>query len=64
MSPEHIFEAEGINFEKLLGCTVFKNRNFNPFQSSSVFPIHEIFFFCYVNLTFLSKFSAVILCFS
>ena len=27
-------QAAGINFEKLLGWTVFKNPNFNPFQSS------------------------------
>ena len=39
-----------INFEQLLGWTVFKNPNFNLFQSSSVSPIHGI---CCVILTFL-----------
>ena len=39
-----------INFEKLLGWTVFKNPHFNPFQSSSVLPIRGI---CCVILTFL-----------
>ena len=42
-----------INFEKLLGWTVFKNPNFNPFQSSSVLPIHGICCICYDILTFL-----------
>ena len=42
-------QAAGINFEKLLGWTVFKNPNFNLFQSSSVLPIRGI---CYVILTF------------
>ena len=46
-------QAAGINFEKLLGWTVFKNPNFNPFQSSSVLPIRDICCFCYVILTFL-----------
>ena len=46
-------QAAGINFEKLLGWTVFKNPNFNPFQSSSVLPIRGICCFCYVILTFL-----------
>ena len=46
-------QVEGINFEKLLGWTVFKNRNFNPFQSSSVLPIRGICCFCYDILTFL-----------
>ena len=46
-------QAAGINFEKLLGWTVFKNPNFNPFQSSSVLPIRGIYCFCYVILTFL-----------
>ena len=46
-------QAAGINFEKLLGWTVFKNPNFNPFQSSSVFPIHDICCFCYVILSFI-----------
>ena len=32
-------QAAGINFEKLLGWTVSKNPNFNPFQSSLVLPI-------------------------
>ena len=41
-----------MNFEKLLGWTLFKNPNFNPFQSSSVLPIRGICF-CYVILTFL-----------
>ena len=45
-------QAEGINFEKLLGWTVFKNPNFNLFQSSSVLPIHGICCFCYIILTF------------
>ena len=45
-------EAAGINFEKLLSWTVFKNPNFNPFQSSSVLPIRGICYFCYVILTF------------
>ena len=55
-SPWALFlklQAVGINFEKLLGWTVFKNPNFNPFQSSSVLPIHGICCFCYVILTFL-----------
>ena len=46
-------QAAGINFEKLLGWTVFKNPNFNPFQSSSVLPIRGIYCFCYIILTFL-----------
>ena len=46
-------QAAGINFEKLLGWTVLKNPNFNPFQSSSVLPIRGICCFCYVILTFL-----------
>ena len=46
-------QAAGINFEKLLSWTVFKNPNFNPFQSSSVLPIRDICCFCYVILTFL-----------
>ena len=46
-------QAAGISFEKLLGWTVFKNPNFNPFQSSSVLPIRGICCFCYVILTFL-----------
>ena len=46
-------EAAGINFEKLLGWTVFENPNFNPFQSSSVLPIRDICCFCYLILTFL-----------
>ena len=46
-------QAAGTNFEKLLGRTVFKNPNFNPFQSSSVLPIRGICCFCYVILTFL-----------
>ena len=47
-------QAAGINFEKLLGWTVFKHPNFNPFQSSSVLPIRGICChgFCYVILTF------------
>ena len=47
------FQAAGINFEKLLDWTVFKNPNINPFQSSSVLPIRGICFFCYVILIFL-----------
>ena len=46
-------QAAGIKFEKLLGWTVFKNPNFNPFQSCSVLPICGICCFCYVILTFL-----------
>ena len=46
-------QVAGINFEKLLGWTVFKNPNFNPFQSSSGLPIRGICCFCYVILTFL-----------
>ena len=46
-------QAAGINFEKLLSWTVFKNPNFNPFHSSSVLPIRDICCFCYVILTFL-----------
>jgi len=42
-----------INFENLLGWIVFKNSNFNPFQSTSVLPIRGICCFCYVILTFL-----------
>ena len=48
-------QAAGINFEKLLGWTVFKHPNFNPFQSSSVLPIHDICWFRYVILTFLYR---------
>ena len=44
-------QAAGINFEKLLGWTVFKNPNFNPFQSSSVLPIRGICCICCVILT-------------
>ena len=40
-------QAARINFEKLLGWTVFKNPNFNPFQSS-VLPIRVICCFCSV----------------
>ena len=43
-------QAAGINFEKLLVWTVFKNPNFNPVQS--VFLIRGIYCFCYVILTF------------
>ena len=43
-------QAAGINFEKLLVWTVFKNPNFNPIQS--VFLIGDICCFCYVILTF------------
>ena len=46
-------QAAGINFEKLLGWTVFKNPNFNPIQSSSVLPIRGICCFCCDILTFL-----------
>ena len=46
-------QAVGINFEKLLGWTVFKNSYFNPFQSSSVLPIRGICCICCVILTFL-----------
>ena len=50
-------QAAGINFEKLLGWTVYKNSNFNPFQSSSVLSIHGICCFCYVILTFHQSFN-------
>ena len=46
-------QAAGINFQKLLDWTVFKNPYFNPFQSSSVLPTRGICCFCYVILTFL-----------
>ena len=46
-------QAAGINFERLLGWTVFKNPNFNLLQSSSVLPIRGICCFCCVILTFL-----------
>ena len=46
-------QAAGINFEKLLGWTVFKNPNFNPLQSSSVLPTCGICCFCYVIFTLL-----------
>ena len=36
-----------INFEKLLGWTVFENPNFNPFQSSSVLSIHGMLYLLY-----------------
>ena len=42
-----------INFEKLSRWTVFKNPNFNPFQSSSVLPNRGISCFCYAVWTFL-----------
>ena len=44
-------EAAGINFENLLGWTVFKNPYFNPLQSSSVLPICDICCICCVILT-------------
>ena len=47
------FQGAGINFEKQLGWTVFKNPNFSQFQSSSVLPIRGICCLCYVILTFL-----------
>ena len=50
-----------LNFEKLLGWTVFKNHNFNPFQFSSVLPIGGSCCVCCVNLPL--KFQAVILMF-
>ena len=53
VSWELFLQAAGINFEKLLGWTVFKNPNFNPFQSSSILPIRDICCSCYVILTFL-----------
>ena len=46
-------QAAGVNFEKLLGWTAFKNANFSLFQSSSVLPIRGICFICRVILTFL-----------
>ena len=39
-------QAAGINFEKLLGWTVFKNPIFNLFQSPSVLPIRGICCLC------------------
>ena len=39
-----MLQAAGINFEKLLGWTVFKNPNFNPFQFSLILPIRDICF--------------------
>ena len=57
-------QAAGINFEKLLGWTVFKNPNFNPFQSSSGLSIRGTCCFCYVILTFLKSFKQLFLCFS
>ena len=39
-----------INFQKLWSWTVFKNPNFNPFQSSSVLPIRDICCICQVIL--------------
>ena len=56
-------QAEGINFEKLLGWTVFKN---SKFQSVSIFfsfahPWHLLFLLCYFNLPF--KFWSVIFMF-
>ena len=56
-------QAAGINFEKLLGWTVFKNPNFNPFQSSSVLPIRDICCFFYVILNLPLKFERVIFMF-
>ena len=50
-----------LNFEKLLGWTVFKNHNFNPFQSSSVLPIGGSCCICCVNRPL--KFQAVIFMF-
>ena len=49
VSPEHYFwrlQTAEINFEKLLGWTVFKKPNFNPFRSSSVLPIRGICCIC------------------
>ena len=46
-------QAAGINCEKLLGCTVFKNPNFNPFNSiffSCAHLWHLLFLLCYFNL--------------
>ena len=39
-----MLQAAGINFEKLLGWTVFKNPNFNQFQFSLILPIRDICF--------------------
>ena len=50
-------QTAGINFEKLLGWTVFKKPDYNPFQSSSVLPIRDICCICRVILTFLSVLS-------
>ena len=66
MSPEHYFwscKQQGSTL-KLLGWTVFKKPNFNPFQSSSVLPIRGICCFCCVILTFLQSFKQLFLCFS
>ena len=57
-------QTADVNFEKLLGWTVFKNPNFNPFQSSSVLPIRDICCFCYVILTFLLSCKQLFLGFS
>ena len=47
-----------INFKKLLGRTVFKNPNFNPFYSSSVLPIRGICCICCAILTFFNVLSS------
>ena len=52
-----------LNFEKLLGWTVFKNLNFNPFQSSSILPIRGSCCICCDILTFLKRFKQLFLCF-
>ena len=31
-----MLQTTKLNFEKLLGCQVFKKHNYNPFQSSSI----------------------------
>ena len=48
-----------MNFEKLLGWTVSKKTNFNPFQSSLILPIHSFFCIGSVILTFLHCFRSV-----
>ena len=56
-------QAAGINLEKLLGWTVFKNPNFNPLQSSSVLPTRGICFSVMFFFNLPLKFWAVIFMF-
>ena len=46
-------QAAGINFEKLLGWTIFQNQISISFNLLQVLPIRGICCFCYVILTFL-----------